>query len=141
MVPKPLRFLVSIVVVTDIIVLVDGIQCYNCNSQSQRDVCGADFKLTSSDTIFIVDDCHFCNKYHFSNDGVYIRNCTKKTPGRIQFKFGCEEAKVSGTTVETCSCSDNLCNGAISRLAAVPAIILVCLSIFYSLEPDIKLWI
>ncbi|XP_053373794.1 uncharacterized protein LOC128546677 [Mercenaria mercenaria] len=139
MIPKPLQLLVLVVTVTETVVLVSGIQCYNCDSKSHRNVCGADFKLTSSNTTFIVDDCHFCNKYHFSNDGVYIRNCTKKTPGTIQFKFGCEEAKVNRTTVETCSCSDNLCNGAIPRLAALPSVIIVCLSVFYSLEPNFKL--
>ncbi|XP_060562992.1 uncharacterized protein LOC132722500 [Ruditapes philippinarum] len=116
-------------IVIDRIGPVDGLKCYNCDTRKpdHRAVCGEHFKLTKSNTSFLLDNCEYCSKYHFTNTGDVIRNCTLKKEKSFTFKFGCENKEVGGETVKICACEDELCNGARSHLTTM---ILVYLLVF-----------
>ncbi|XP_045183891.2 uncharacterized protein LOC123542239 [Mercenaria mercenaria] len=123
--------------VIETILSVDGLRCFKCDSTSNPDVCGADFKLTSLNTSFILDSCDYCIKYRFTNDRVYFRTCSKYSD--YTYKLGCDTCRASGTRVRSCYCNENLCNGAVSGLSALSDITLVCLLVYYSLvEFDFK---
>lgn len=96
----------------DSISSVEGLKCYECSSAKNPEICGGDFKGKSANSSIMVDNCEYCQKYHFKDDNVYIRNCTKKSSSGVSFKFGCEDVTSGGKKVEVCYCNGELCNNA-----------------------------
>ncbi|XP_060592141.1 uncharacterized protein LOC132746882 [Ruditapes philippinarum] len=125
-------FVVIFIVYTNTICSVKGIRCFACDSSADGDICGTSFKMTSSNTSYIVDNCDYCSQYHFSNDRVIIRSCAKTTGLRVT--AGCDSCKLSGVRVRACYCDDDLCNSAVSRkreLNLLLSVIVVCLLLNY----------
>lgn len=93
------------------------IRCYECNSQFTSS-CGKDFKLKSSDTNYITDQCNRCLKRITrtqTNITVYSRECSRATV---------DNCITISTQEEQCFCDTDLCNKSSSMTVTIATVII-----------------